>query len=231
MNAAANASKKILIADDDSSIRLVLSQAFAWPPAPGELRGLGQGMVLHIVEHQNATGIGFGTGQGAHRHPDLVPGPPGAGLARRGGALVPGQAPGWEPAGELAGPPPGPQRPARCGGLDTLADHRRQCVESVEQKVRVDLRLQELYLRLGQQPLLLVVLAGQRLAAWLGTPLCAVAIGAGRRIGAVLARRFAKAGWHVVIHYRSSATAAGQCTRPPQKCRGHHQKGHREKRP
>ena len=28
---------------------------------------LGQGMVLHIVEHQNATGIGFGTGQGAHR--------------------------------------------------------------------------------------------------------------------------------------------------------------------
>ena len=50
------------------------------------------------------------------------------------------------------------------GILGIAPDHRRQGIEGVEQKMRVDLRLQQLDLRLGQQPLLLVVLAGQDLA-------------------------------------------------------------------
>lgn len=34
--------------------------------------------------------------------------------------------------------------------------------------------------------------------------------GGGRRIGAAIARRFGEAGWHVVIHYRSSEEEAGR---------------------
>ncbi len=50
------------------------------------------------------------------------------------------------------------------GALGIAPDHRRQGVEGVEQEVRIDLRLQQLDLRLGQQPLLLVVFARQDLA-------------------------------------------------------------------